>query len=393
MSGKYVALGTATAAYTACFAAWTLMGSLAPLFREELGLSATQASLLITVPVLAGSLARVPAGLLADHYGGRTVYVALLLFLVVPTALAGFATSYAWLLFWSFWIGIAGASFSVGIPFVAGWFPPRRQGLALGIYGAGNAGASISALLVPILVAGLGLSGTFWAFSLALLATAALFWVAGHDAPNWTSQESTPAEMLSLFRDSPLVWVLSLFSLVTFGGFLALSVHLPTLLAELYGLDLATAGIHVATFAAVATAARPLGGYLSDELGGSRVLTPVFLVAAGLALALATNPAHVLVVPVIVGMGLVLGLGNGAVFKLVAERFPRESGTVAGLVGAVGALGGLLLPLGQALVQDLTGVYAFGFLLLAALALASLLLNLLVVARARPGDGEGCRDR
>lgn len=216
---------------------------------------------------------------------------------------------------------------------------------------------------------------------------AALFALIGRDPPGRVSPEVSLTARLTVLRRSPLCWVLSIFYLVTFGGFLALSVHLPTLLVQVYGLSLASTGAHVGSFAIVATLARSLGGYLADESGGSRVLHGVFLGTVVLATTLALDLALIFATAVLLGLGLFLGLGNGAIVKLVPEHFPREAGVVSGLAGAVGGLGGLVLPVAQGLAQDLTASYVFGFVLLAVLALVSLLLNVLVMGRAGPSVG------
>jgi NNP family nitrate/nitrite transporter-like MFS transporter len=189
------------------------------------------------------------------------------------------------------------------------------------------------------------------------------------------------AERFAVFRRAPVSWVLALFYFVTFGGFVAISTYLPTLLVGAYGLERADAGARAAGFVALATLARPLGGALADRWGGTPLLNGTFAVAAALAVVLAFEPGMLLITVAFLGIAFALGLGNGAVFKLVAEYFPRETGTVTGLVGAAGGLGGFFPPLVMGAVRDATGSYAIGFMLLSEFALLCLLVNVLVLQR------------
>jgi NNP family nitrate/nitrite transporter-like MFS transporter len=379
--GALRALALATLAFALCFAVWGLIPPLAPLFRRLYGLSETEVGVLLAVPVLLGSLARIALGLLTDRFGGRRVFTALLLAVMVPVALAGLATSYGSLLGVSLFLGLAGASFAVGVGFVTPWFPPARRGFALGVYGVGNAGTALAGLLAPRMAAGGGWSWAFWVFLPALALMAALFWLLGRDAPAFVPQRQPLAERLAVFRRSPLAWVLSLFYFVTFGGFVAIANYLPTLLVGAYGLAPADAGARAAGFIVLATLARPLGGALADRTGGAPLLDVSFGVVAALAVVLAFGPGMLLITGAFLGIAFALGLGNGAVFKLVAEHFPRETGTVTGLVGAAGGLGGFFPPLLMGAVRQGTGSYAIGFMLLSEFALLCLIVNVLVLQR------------
>lgn len=388
--GGWRALALATAAFTLCFAVWGLIAPLAPRFRETYQLSATEAGLLVAVPVLLGSLARIPLGMLTDRFGGRLVFTGLLLALLAPVALAGLTASFGALLGVSLFLGLAGASFAVGVPFVARWFPAERQGLALGVYGAGNFGTAIASFVAPRIAARFGWPSAFWVFLPLLLAMALLFWAAGRDAPGFVGQTQALGARLAIFQRRPVAWVLALFYFVTFGGFVAISIYLPTLLVSGYGLDPADAGARTAGFVALATLARPLGGYLADRWGGTPVLNASFAIVALLAIVLAFEPGMAAMTLAFLSIAFVLGLGNGAVFKLVAELFPKETGAVTGLVGAAGGLGGFFPPVVMGIVQDVTGSYAIGFMLLSEFALVCLIVNLLALQqRAQaimPGD-------
>lgn len=371
----------ATVAFALCFAVWSLLAPLAPLFQKLYHLSATEVGLLVAVPVVLGSLARIPLGLLTDRYGGRLVFTILMLALLAPVGLAGLTGSYATLLGVSFFLGVAGASFAVGVPFVSRWFPPERQGIALGIYGMGNIGTALTNFIAPRLADALGWQAVFWLFLPALLALALVYWLVGRDAPAPPAPRQPLTARFAVFRRRPVSWVLALFYFVTFGGFVAISIYLPILLVSQYGLTRTDSAARAAGFVILATLARPLGGYLADRWGGPPLLNTVFLVVAGLAIVLAFEPGIPGITVAFLGIALFLGLGNGAVFKLVAEFFPREAGTVTGLVGAAGGLGGFFPPLLLGVVRDATGSYAISFMLLSEFALLCLIVNVLVLQR------------
>lgn len=373
-----------TVTYTVCFAAWTLPGALAPLYRQALELSATQIGWLVAAPVLVGALARVPVGILADRFGARGVLALLVAALVVPALMLGWSSSYLGVLVSGAALGLAGGAFAAGVQFVGSWFPPQRHGVALGIFGLGTLGAAISAWLAPIVSTAWGLRAIFVIYAGVLIVAALVFFTLARSAMDKSS--SSGAGALRAFKSAE-AWQLAFSYLVTFGGFLALSVHLSTVLVEAYQLSPSSAGQHVAVFAVAGTLARPFGGWLSDRVGGARVLYAVFPTVAVLALVLAAEPAHFAGITVILALGTTLGVGNGAVTKLIAEQFSGEIGTVSGLAGAVGSLGGLLLPVAQGLGQDLIGSYVFGFLVLAALALIGLALH----ARRSPLRHRGTR--
>jgi NNP family nitrate/nitrite transporter-like MFS transporter len=378
---RWRALLLATAAFAVCSAVWGLMAPLGPHFRQLYRLTATEVALLVAVPIVLGSLGRIPLGILADRYGGRRSFTILLVILLVPTALAGLADSYGTLLGVSFFLGLAGTAFAIGAPFVARWFPPAQQGMALGIYGMGYGGTALASFLAPRLAVGGGWPAAIWFWLPVLLGMAALFWLYGRDAPGFRGASESLAERLTVLLRHRVAWMLSLCYFLTFGGFVGLGVYLPTFLVSEYGLDLPDAGARAAGFVIVATLARPLGGTLADRRGGAPILNVVFLGVTGLAVLLALEPGMMLMTLGFLGTAALLGLGNGAVFKMVAEHFPRETGAVTGLVGAAGGLGGLLPPLVLGYSRDATGAYALGFMLVSGLALACLTINMLALPR------------
>lgn len=363
-AGRHLALGTIS--FGICFAAWGLMSAFAPAFRKALHLSSTQTALLVAVPVLLGSLARLPVGMLADRLGGRLVFATLMLVSAVPVALVPFANSYQQLIVTGFFLGLAGASFAVGVGYVSRWFAMERQGSALGVYGLGNIGQSAAVFLGPVLAAVIGQQKVFWGVAAALAAWAIVFALAARNAPS-TSRPKSGREMVSVLAHAPLSWALAAFYFLTFGGFVAFSIYLPTLLRDQFGLSAADAGFRAAGFVVLATVMRPVGGWLSDRIGGARVLGAVF-VGIGLFSLLLAWPQILPFTVGALGCSTLLGLGNGAVFQLVPRFFPVERATVTGLVGAMGGLGGFFPPLLLGAFRDRIGAVWPGFLLLSATA-------------------------
>lgn len=378
-SAPWVALGLATLSMAVGFAVWGLLSPLAPLFRQEWGLTATDAGILVAVPVVLGSIARIPLGLVTDRFGGRTVFTVFLFFLAIPLVLAGLTTGFGSLLGVAFILGVAGAVFAIGVPFVVRWFPPGQQGMALGVYGMGNIGTAIAALVAPPVAGSFGWPFAFWVFVPVVLIMGLLVVLFGRDAPGPRPSASLAARLVPFKR--PTAWVLSLFYFLTFGGFVAISVYLPTFLVDAFGLERGDAAARAAGFVVLATIMRPIGGTLADRWGGAPVLNVTFIVVALLPIVLAFQPGILMITVAFLGMAAALGLGNGAVFKLVAETFPRETGAVTGLVGAAGGLGGFFPPILMGLVRDATGAYAIGFMLLSEIALGCLIVNLLVMQR------------
>ena len=355
------------------FAAWGLVSAFASTFRGEFGLSAQQTAFLVAVPVLLGALARIPMGLLTDRFGGRVMFSALFVLTALAAAIVPTAASYRQLLVYAFLIGLAGSSFAIGVGFTSRWFPPQQQGTALGVYGLGNMGHSAAVFLGPLVAARLGRDAVFHGVAALCAVWAIVFFAVARNAP----VEYKPArlgQMVALLWTERLSWALSAFYFLTFGGFVAFSVYLPTLLRDQFGLSMADAGFRAAGFVVVATLMRPIGGILSDHLGGARVLSGVFAGILPFALLLMW-PSMVPFTVGALGCAALLGAGNGAVFKLVPQFFPTSTATVTGLVGAVGGLGGFFPPLLLGFFRDRTGSVAPGFALLALTAAGLWLLN------------------
>ncbi|HEX3757524.1 MAG TPA: MFS transporter, partial [Kofleriaceae bacterium] len=344
--------------------------------------------LVVAVPILAGSLLRVRVGMLTDRFGGKRVGAALLAFLFVPLALARAVTpSLGSLLAIGALLGTAGASFAVALPLASRWFPPGRQGLAMGVAAAGNSGTVMTNLFAPWLAAAIGLPATFGLAMLGLAAVLVAFLALAHEPPR-----AARARLPSL-RDRDLRWLCGFYA-ITFGGYIGLVSFLPLYLREAHGVTPVTAGYITAGLALLGSGARPIGGLVSDRLGGGRVLA-FLLVPIALAYGCeATQPALPVMVALLGISMLGLGLGNGAVFQIVALRFPREIGGVTGVIGALGGLGGFVLPTLLGGVREYLGTFGYGFAVLAALAgAAAVSLRVLIVGGAAPAGAWGAGAR
>lgn len=369
--GNAAQLALATGAFALCFAVFGSVSAMMPIIRKQLHLDPLQASIAVAVPVLLGSLGRIPLGMLTDRYGGRIVFSAVMAFSVVPAVAIGYVTSFYGLLLFGFLIGIALASFSVGVAFSSGWYPPSRQGTALGIYGAGNIGQSLAAFGSPVLAAAAGYVWGFQTFAILLAIWLALFLAFARNAPRLAPPKSL-VQIIAPLKEVAS-WKLSLYYFLTFGGFVAMGVYLPIFLTDSFHLTPKDAGLRTALFIVLATAMRPIGGWLSDKLGGRALLTLVFPVVILAAVCLAVGGMESFTIGAIV-MAAAIGLGNGAVFKLVPEYFPATVGSVTGLVGAAGGLGGFFPPLVLGVLKKSTGSFTLGFVFLAIFAAICLLV-------------------
>ena len=378
-------LALATVGFAVNFWAWALLSPLAPGFKEELGLSGSQQALLVAVPVLVGSLGRIPVGALTDRFGGRIMFPAVSVATIVPVLYLGLAgqQSLATLLVGGFFLGIGGTAFAVGVPFVSARFPPRRKGLAIGVFGAGMGGTAISALTTVKLVAARGSAAPFLITAGVLAVYAVLAWVLLRDAPGRPVPTEPLATRLGAAARLPITWQACLLYAVAFGGYVAFSVYLPAYLRTAYGLEQADAANRMAGFVVVAVLMRPVGGWLSDRFGPTPVLACSFaVVTVDAAVQSFTLPLAPVGTLDFLTMAAALGAGSGATFALVGLAAPAPKvGSVTGLVGAAGGLGGFLPPLVMGFVYGRTGSYGLGLALLAAVAAGMVVLTLTVVRR------------
>jgi NNP family nitrate/nitrite transporter-like MFS transporter len=379
-------LGLATLGFAVNFWAWALLSPLAVTFTKALDLTSFQQSLLVAVPVVVGSLGRIPVGALTDRFGGRVMFPIISLVTVVPVLYLGLLghSSLAALLVGGFFLGIAGTAFAVGVPFVSAWFPPERRGFAVGIFGAGMGGTAISALTTVKLVDAHTMSTPFVITAVVLTAYGVLSAVVLRDAPNRAVPTQTLARRMGAALTLPITWQAAALYAIGFGGYVAFSVYLPTYLKNAYGLTPADASNRMAGFVVVAVLMRPVGGWLSDRIRPGSVLMGAFGVVAAGAVIQSTTPT---LAPwgtiVFLAMAAALGTASGATFALVAQRAPASQvGSVTGIVGAAGGLGGFVPPLVMGSIFGHSGDYRTGLLALAAM--ACLVLVLASAVRRRP---------
>lgn len=393
--GAARALGMSTVAFTVCFAVWTIFAIIGIQLREDLQLSEAQFGLLVGTPILTGSLIRIVLGIWTDLYGGRLVFTLNMLAAAAATFLLAYADTFPMVLLAALGVGIAGGSFSIGVAYVSRFFPPERQGIALGVFGAGNVGAAVTKLLAPFVLVAFGWQTVAQVWAVALTLMAVLFWVATKDDPVIRQRRLTGERPKSAFLElAPLrnvqVWRFSLYYFFVFGAFVALSLWLPQYLVRVYGLDIGTAGVIAACFSIPASLFRAYGGHLSDTYGARRVLYWTFLVSIVATFILSYPAADYVVhgahgdIRFHLGMGLVgftvtvfvlgffMALGKAAVYKHIPVYYPNHVGAVGGLVGMIGGLGGFLLPILFGVLLDLTGLWTSCFMALFVIVAVSL---------------------
>ena len=377
--GKTSVLVFSSIGFTLMFAVWLMFGVLGIPIRKEFGLTDVQLSWLAAIAILNGSLWRLLFGILADRFGGRSVFVLLILATILPSYMVSQANTYTELMIWAFFVGMAGNAFSIGISWNSAWYPHKQKGFALGVFGAGNVGASVTKLIGPALIAivpAAGLAGGFipggWRFvpfmyCILLSITALAIWVFTPKQDIKPGADRPMREMLKPLKYIR-VWRFSLYYVVVFGAYVALSVWLPKYYVDVYGLELKHAALLTALFIFPASLLRPLGGYLSDKFGARRMMYWVFgamlvacfflsLPSAKIILDVSTNvdpsgqrEAFAFSMNVtwfttwIFIVGVCMGVGKAAVYKYIPEYFPKDVGAVGGLVGMLGALGGFFLP-------------------------------------------------
>ncbi|WP_457191750.1 MFS transporter [Nocardioides sp. P5_E3] len=387
--GQAKNLALATLAFTISFWAWNMIAPLGVRYTEELGLTSGQKSLLVATPVLVGSLGRILAGALTDRFGGRLMFTVLLVAtspFVLLVAFAGDQGSYGLLLLFGFFLGIGGTTFAVGIPFVNAWFGADRRGFATGVFGAGMGGTALSSFFTPRFVNWFGYNVTHVIIAVALVVVALIVWSAMRDSPQWAPNTDPVVPKLVAAAKLPVTWQMSFLYAVAFGGFVAFSTYLPTYLKDVYSFDLTQAGTRTAGFAIAAVIARPVGGVLADKVGPRAVAITSFAGAAVMAIVVALQPApEVPAGLAFVVLAAFLGLGTGGVFAWVAALAPRERvGSVSGLVGAAGGLGGFFPPLVMgATYNEADHSYTVGLILLCVTAVVALLFTAFGI-RKRP---------
>jgi NNP family nitrate/nitrite transporter-like MFS transporter len=402
---RLVVLLITTFAFMVCFAVWMMFGVIGIPLRRELGLNATEFGLLTSTPILTGALFRLPLGIWSDRFGGRIVMSVLLVLCAVPVWIASYASHLWQLLLLGLALGLVGASFAVGTPYVARFFPRERRGFAMGVFGAGTTGAAINMFLAPPLVAHYGWQGVPKFYAVALLATAVLFWLLSAPDPGAGKSGTSLRQQLAVLGDLR-VWKYCQYYSIVFGGFTALSVWMPQYFVQEYGLGIAQAALLAACFSLPAGVLRALGGWLADRFGAHNVTWWV-LWAAWIALFLLSYPQTDFIVHTIRGpaqfhiglsslpftallfaLGVAFACGMASTFKYVGDDFTANMGVVTGIVGLAGGIGGFLLPILFGVILDWLGVNSSCFMFLYGIVWVSLILNYLTEVRRLPVMGE-----
>ncbi len=360
-AGHLPTLASAFLYFDISFMIWVLLGALANTIAPRFGLSDSERGLMVAVPILGGALLRLVLGVLTDHIGARRTGIIGLVLTVVPLVLGWlWADSFPRLLLVGLLLGVAGASFAVALPLAGRWYPPKYQGLAMGIAGAGNSGTALATLFGPILAKALGWEAVFGLALLPLLVTLVLFIVFAKDSPIQPTPKPLAA-YAGVLREGD-TWWFCLFYSVTFGGFVGLASFLNSFFKLQYDLDAVVAGYFATACVISGSFLRPVGGYLADRFGGIRMLHVLFLGVGLLMLWMATLPSLFGGAVLLFGIMGLLGMGNGAVFQLVPQRFPKEIGVITGIVGAAGGVGGFFLPTLLGGARQLTGSFSSAFL-------------------------------
>ena len=405
-SGSPVVLAVTTWAFVVCFAVWLMFGVIGIPIKRELNLSALEFGLLTSTPVLTGSLFRLPLGIWTDRFGGRIVMFLLLVLCAVPVWFASYANQLWQFLILGLALGLVGASFAVGTPYVARFFPKESRGFAMGVFGAGTTGAAINMFIAPVLLARYGWQIVPRFYAIVLLATALIFWLLS--APDSSAPGKSGASLrqqMMVFKD-PRVWKYCQYYSIVFGGFTALSVWMPQYFVQEYGMNIAQASLLAACFSLPAGVLRALGGWLADRFGAHNVTWWV-LWAAWISLFLLSYPQTEFIVHTIRGpaqfhiglstlvftmllfaLGIAFACGMASTFKYIGDDFPENMGVVTGIVGLAGGLGGFFLPIFFGAILDWLGINSSCFMFLYGIVWVSLILNYTTEVRRLPVMGE-----
>ncbi|HWT57485.1 MAG TPA: nitrate/nitrite transporter [Rhizobium sp.] len=371
-SGNLPTLVACFAYFDLSFAVWVLLGPLAVLIAQDLHLDPGQKGLMVAVPVLAGAVLRVVNGILVGQWKARLTGIVMQIVVILGLIAAWLfgIHSFGQLLALGCVLGVAGASFAIALPMVSYWYPPEHQGTALGLAGAGNSGTVFASLFAPSLAIALGWQNVFGLAALPLAAVLLFFLIAAKDSPN-SPPPKTLADYGRLLGAGDAWWLMFFYS-VSFGGFVGLSSFLPIYFHDQYGLTPVNAGYFTAACVFAGSFARPFGGLIADRIGGTRALMVIYAIVAVVLLATAQGSLPVVGALIVLLAGMIaLGMGNGAVFQLVPQRFGHDVGLMTGLVGMTGGIGGFALAASLGYAKQFTGGYGPGFVIFAALAIAA----------------------
>ena len=371
-----------TLAFTVCFMVWMMFGVIGIPIKKALDLNATQFGLLMATPVLTGSLIRVPLGIWTDKYGGRIVMTILMALTVPAIYLMSYATAYWQFLTIGLFVGLAGGSFSVGTPYVARWFPKHQQGFAMGIYGAGNSGAAVNKFVAPALVVAFGWAMVPQVYAAIMFGTVLLFWFFSYSDPtHLVSTDVKFIDQLKALKDPKVLKYCQYYSIV-FGGYVALSLWMVQYYVGEFGLEIRSAALLAACFSLPGGVLRAVGGWLSDKWGAHSVTWWVLWVS-WICLFLLSYPQTDFTIATITGpktfhfglnvyvftvlmfvLGIAFAFGKASVFKYISDDYTGNIGTISGVVGLAGGLGGFVLPIMFGALMDLTGIRSSAFMLM-----------------------------
>ena len=400
-------LGMSTFAFTVCFMIWMMFAILGVPIKELLSLNETQFGLLVATPVLTGSLIRLPLGMLTDKFGGRIVFFVLMMVCVMPIYFISHATLYWHFLVLGLFVGLAGGSFSVGIAYVAKWFEKKNQGFAMGIFGAGNAGAAVTKFVAPAIIAASSWQMVPKVYSAIMFITALLFWfLTTEDKSHRVSTSVTMRDQLLALKD-PRVWRYCQYYSIVFGGYVALSLWMTKYYVNEYGFNLQTAALLAAAFSLPGGILRAIGGWMSDKWGAHSVTWWVMWVS-WICLFILSYPQTDFTITTVNGpqtfhiglnayvftallfvMGVAFAFGKASVFKYISNEYPDNMGVISGIVGLAGGLGGFVLPIMFGALVDITGIRSSAFMLLYGVVWVSLIWMYLSEVRKIPMMGEG----
>jgi NNP family nitrate/nitrite transporter-like MFS transporter len=378
-------LVSSTFAFTICFAVWMMFAVIGIPIKTMLSLNETQFGLLAAMPVLTGSLVRIPLGVWTDRYGGRIVLTCVMACTVIPIYLLQFATQYWHFLVLALFVGVAGGSFSVGTPYVARWFTKERQGLAMGIFGAGNSGSALTKFAAPAMILAAGGSWQvvpeYYSYAMAL--TAVIFWFTSYHDPKHIAPANTTSfkAMFQLLKDEKVLRYSQYYSVV-FGGYVGLALWMTKYYIAQYGFTMQTAALLAACFSLPGGVLRALGGWISDKYGAYKTTWGVMWVAL-VCLFIMSYPNTQMSIETVNGardfhlglsvvpftvllfvVGIATAVGKASVFKFISDDYTQNIGAVSGIVGLAGGLGGFLLPIMFGALVDLTGIRTSCFMLL-----------------------------
>lgn len=380
-----------TLAFTACFMVWMMFAVIGIPIKHHLGLNETEFGVLVAMPVLTGSLIRLPLGMITDKFGGRVVFFILMLSTIVPIYLVSQGTQFWHFLVTGLFVGVAGGSFTVGIAYCARWFPKKQQGTAMGLFGAGNSGAALTKLIAPTIVVAYGWAMVPQVYAVMIAAVAFLFWILTYDDPDHKVGNGVTFRQQLVALKDPKVWKYSQYYSIVFGGYVALSLWMTKYYVSEYGFSLQTAALLAACFSLPGGVLRALGGVLSDKLGAHTVTWWVLWVSLVCLFFLSypqtdftihtvsgpqTYHVGLSVVPftlLMFTMGVAWAVGKASVFKYISDDYPHNIGVISGVVGLAGGLGGFFLPILFGALVDLTGVRSSAFMLMFGIVWVSLM--------------------